>query len=333
MMARGLTGRAWLVWLAAAVLALAPLVFGDYWTGLLTQAVIFGGVAVGLDMLVGFAGMATLGHGAFFGLAGYGLALGVLRWGLNPWVAAGVGIAGSILVALVFAPLATRVRGLAFLTVTLAFGQVVWGLATRGGEATGGENGLPGIPRPALGPLDLGGADAFYLFTVACAAVLTFIVVRFAGSAVGLSLIGVRDNEQRMAALGYDTRRLRIVAFVVAAGVGAFYGALNAWFNGFVGPGTLDWRLSAQMLLSVVVGGAGSLWGPFVAGAGLHVLETYVAGATQRWPMVLGLLYIVTVVLLPGGIASLPGLWRGRRPGGGRPDGRRERRPRTVGTP
>ncbi len=92
MMARGLTGRAWLVWLAAAVLALAPLVFGDYWTGLLTQAVIFGGVAVGLDILVGFAGMATLGHGAFFGLAGYGLALGVLRWGLNPWVAAGVGV-------------------------------------------------------------------------------------------------------------------------------------------------------------------------------------------------------------------------------------------------
>ncbi len=306
-------GGGGVVFVAAAVLAAVPLLFGDYWTGLLTQAVIFGGVAVGLDILVGFAGMATLGHGAFFGLAGYGLALGVLRWGLDPWLAGGLGIVGSTLVAFLFAPLAVRVHGLAFLTVTLAFGQVVWGLATRGGAATGGENGLPGIPRPTLGPWDLAGADAFYLFVLGCAAVVTFAVVRLAASPVGLGLVGVRDNEVRMAALGYDVRRLRIVAFVVAAAVGAVYGTLSAAFNGFVGPGMLDWRLSAQGLLAVVVGGAGSLWGPFVAGAGLHVLETYVAGATQRWPMVLGALYVTSVVLLPGGLASLPSVWRNRR--------------------
>ncbi|MCC6313402.1 MAG: hypothetical protein IT337_05280 [Thermomicrobiales bacterium] len=296
-----------------ALLAIASWPLDAYWTGLLTQAVIFGGAAVGLDILVGFAGMASLGHGAFFGLAGYGLALGTLRWGVNPWLAAGIGIVGSTLVALAFAPLAVRVRGLAFLTVMLAFGQVVWGLATRGGSATGGENGLPGVPRPSLGPWDLSGAEAFYLFTLLMAVAAIYAVVRFAGSAVGQSLIGVRDNETRMAALGYDVRRLRIIAFVVAATVGAVFGALSAAFNGFVGPGSLDWRLSAQLLLSVVVGGAGSLWGPFVAGAGLHMLETYFAGTTQRWPLVLGLLYIVTVVLLPGGIASLPRLWRQRR--------------------
>lgn len=308
--------------LAGVVLALVPLLADDYWTGLLTQAVIFGGAAVGLDILVGYAGLPSLGHGAFFGIAGYGLALGALRWGLDPWLAAGLGVACSVAVALLFAPLAVRVRGLAFLTVMLAFGQVVWGLATRGGTFTGGENGLPGVPRPSLGPWDLAGTDRFYLFTVACATLVTALVARLAASPVGLSLVGLRENEIRLAALGYDPRARRIVAFVVAAAAGAVYGALNGFYNGFVGPGTLEWRLSAQLLLAVVVGGAGSLWGPFVAGAGLHVLETYVAGATQRWPMVLGALYIATVVLLPGGLASLAGRrWRTRR---------QERAPRPV---
>lgn len=296
-------------------LALVPLIASDYWIGLLTQALILGGVVIGLDLLVGFAGMASLGHGVFFGIAGYGVALGMLRWDLNPWIAALLGIATSIVVAVLFAPLAVRVRGLAFLTVMLAFGQVAWGLATRGGAFTGGENGLPGVKRPSLGLhfWNLADADGFYLFTVLCGVIVTVVIVRFAASPVGISLIGVRDNDVRMTALGYDVRMRRVVAFVAAAAVGAIYGSLNAFFNGFVGPGTLEWRLSAQFLLSVVIGGAGSLWGPFVAGAGLHILETYVAGATQRWPMVLGGLYVAGVVLLPGGLASLPTLVRRRR--------------------
>lgn len=308
-------GRDRWVLICGAALATLPLGLDDYWTGLLTQALLFGGLAIGLDILVGFAGMPTLGHGAFFGLAGYGAALGVVRWELNPWLAAALGIIGSTTVALAFAPLAVRVRGLAFLTVMLAFGQVAWGLATRGGAFTGGENGLPGVVRPSLGlgPWDLHDTDGFYLFALLCATAVTFAIVRFAASPVGVSLLGVRDNDIRMAALGYNVQARRVVAFVVAAGVGAIYGVLSAFFNGFVGPGALDWRLSAQLLLSVVIGGAGSLWGPFVAGAGLHVLETSIAGATQRWPMVLGALYVLSVVALPGGLASLPRLLRRRR--------------------
>jgi branched-chain amino acid transport system permease protein len=301
-----------LVLACAGVLALVPLVFGRYWTELLTQAVIFGAAAVGLDVLVGRTGLASLGHGAFFGLAGYGVALGVTRWDLDPWLAAGLGIAVAVAVALAFAPLAVRVRGLAFLTVMLAFGQVAWGLATRGGSFTGGENGLPGVHRPSLGIgfWDLGDPDGFYLFTLLCATAVTYAIVRFAASPVGLSLLGVRDNDRRMAALGYDVRARRVTAFCVAAAAGAVHGVLSAFFNGFVGPGSLDWRLSAQLLLSVVIGGAGSLWGPFVAGGGLHILRTYLTGETQRWPMVLGGLYVAAVVVLPGGLASLPVVWR-----------------------
>ena len=123
---------------------------------------------------------------------------------------------------------------------------------------------------------------------------------------MGISLRGLRDSDTRMAALGYNVKARRAVAFSTAAFVAAIYGTLNAFFNKFLGPGSLDWRLSAQMLLSVVVGGAGSLWGPFIAGGGLHVLKTQLVGETQRWPMVMGGLYIITAVFLPGGLASVP---------------------------
>lgn len=301
--------------LVALVLALVPLVAGDYWLGLLTQALIFGGFAIGLDILVGYTGMASLGHGAFFGLAGYGTALAITRGGIDPWIAAGIGVFISTLVAVGFAPLAVRLRGLAFLTVTLAFGQVVWGLATRWTSFTGGENGVPGIIRPTLrfAVWDLAEPAGFYLFTVLCAFVITIAVVRIADSAVGMSLLGIRDQETRMTALGYNVQARRATAFVIAAIVGALYGVLNAFFNKFIGPGAISWQLSAQMLLSVVFGGAGSLWGPFAAGAGLHVLKTYLTGATERWPMVLGALYVVTVVVLPGGLASLPAWLRTKR--------------------
>jgi len=293
---------------AAIALATVPLLFGNYWTGLLTQALIFGGIAIGLDLLVGLTGLPSLGHAAFFGLSGYGVAIGILRYDINPWLASVLGIVVSIAISAAFAPLAVRMRGLAFLTIMLAFGQVWWGMATRGGALTGGENGLPGVPRPSLGVgwWDLETTNGFYLFTLLCTAIACFVLVRVARSTFGASLLGIRDNETRMTTIGYHVAARRSVAFSIAAAAGAIFGVLSTFFNGYVGPGNLDWRLSAQFLLSVVIGGAGSLWGPFVAGGGLHILKTYVTGQTQYWPMILGALYVLAVVALPGGLASIP---------------------------
>lgn len=301
--------------IGAIVLCAVPFVFGNYWTGLLTQALIFAGVAMGLDILVGFTGLPSLGHAAFFGLAGYGTAIGIQRYDLNPWLGAVLGIVVSIAVAVLFAPLAVRMRGLAFLTIMLAFGQVWWGIATRGGSFTGGENGLPGIPRPSLGVSwwDLETTNGYFYFTLLCTALVCLVLVRIARSSFGASLLGIRENETRMTTLGYYVAARRAAAFAIAAGAGAVFGVLSAFFNGYVGPGTLDWRLSAQFLLSVVIGGAGSLWGPFVAGGGLHILKTYITGQTQYWPMILGGLYVVAVVVLPGGIASIPSMVRNKR--------------------
>ena len=301
--------------IGALLLCAVPFIFGNYWTGLLTQALIFAGVAMGLDILVGFTGLPSLGHAAFFGLAGYGTAIGIQRYDLNPWLGALLGIVVSIAVAVLFAPLAVRMRGLAFLTIMLAFGQVWWGIATRGGSFTGGENGLPGIPRPSLGVSwwDLRSTNGYFYFTLLCTALVSLLLVRIARSSFGASLLGIRENETRMTTLGYYVAARRAAAFAIAAGAGAVFGVLSAFFNGYVGPGTLDWRLSAQFLLSVVIGGAGSLWGPFVAGGGLHILKTYITGQTQYWPMILGGLYVLAVVALPGGIASIPGTLRNRR--------------------
>ena len=291
--------------LAGLLLAALPFITTSYWIGLLTQALIFGGFAIGLDLLVGYTRMPSLGHAAFFGLGGYGLAIAITKWQIAPWPAAVVGIVLSVGVAALFAPLAVRTRGLTFLTITLAFGQVVWGLVTRWTSFTGGENGIPGIPRPEQFLWDLNTIVGFYYFTLLVWIIHMIFATVVAGSAVGMSLLGVRNSDTRMAALGYNVQARRSIAFVFAAFSGALFGVLNAYFNKFVGPGSMSWQLSAQMLLSVVIGGPASLWGPLIAGGGLVILKNTLIGSTQRWPIVLGSLYVISVTVLPNGLASL----------------------------
>jgi branched-chain amino acid transport system permease protein len=292
---------------AAALAALAPILVDNYWIGLLTQALLLGGFALALDLLVGFTGMVSLGHAVFFGLAGYGTALSIVRWEVDPWLAAVMGIFLSLVVAALFAPLAVRVSGLSFLTVTLAFGQLFWGLVTRWTNVTGGENGIAGVVRPEWHAVwNLNDPIGYFYFVLACVLVGTLVLTRIARSPLGMSFRAIRESPDRAAALGYNVRARRAVAFLLAAAAGAFYGPLNTFYNYFVGPESLDWTFSATVLLAVVVGGAGSLWGPFLAAGALHITRIYLTGQTERWPLILGLLYVVSVVLLPRGLASLP---------------------------
>ncbi|MDX1414941.1 MAG: branched-chain amino acid ABC transporter permease [Candidatus Promineifilaceae bacterium] len=294
-----------LVFIGGLIMATFPFLMTSYWVGLMTQALIFGGFAVGLDILVGYTRMPSLGHAAFFGMAGYGLAIANTRWDIAPWPAAVIGIILAVAVAALFAPLAVRTRGLTFLTITLAFGQVVWGLVTRWTSFTGGENGIPGIPRPEQFLWNLDTVVGFYYFALLVWVVHMILATVFAGSAVGMSLLGVRNSDTRMVALGYNVQARRSIAFIFAAFSGALFGALNVFFNKFIGPGSLSWQLSAQMLLSVVIGGPASLWGPFIAGGGLVILKNTLIGSTQRWPIVLGALYVISVTVLPNGLVSL----------------------------
>jgi len=293
-----------------AVFLIAPVLLGAYWIGLLTQALVFGAVAAGLGLLVGYAGLPSLGHAAFFGLAAYGTAILTTKAGTDPMVAALIAIVGTTIVAAALAPFLTRLRGLGFITVTSAFGQVLWGIAVRGGSLTGGENGIVGIPRPNFVWDLLATETGFYIATVVLVAAGLLVISHIAHSPFGLSLLGIRDGEQRMTALGYDVNVRRSVAFTIAATTGAVFGVWFVFFNRFIGPSSLDWKLSAAFLLAVVIGGRASLWGPFFAGMLLTILETILTGQTNLWPMVLGILYVVTVLVIPDGIVSIGGRLR-----------------------
>ena len=286
--------------------ALAGLLLNSYWTGVVSQALMMGTAAVALDILVGWCGMASLGHAAYFGVAGYVLAVMATRYQMNPWLAALIGIVAVVILALAIGPLAVRTRGLAFLTVTLAFGECIWGVATDWRSVTGGSDGIPGVPRPNtfLG-LSLVNPRVFYLLCVIVAAVIFVVVYRFMRGPFGLQLRGVRLSELRLRSLGYDATRLRVAAFVISAAIIGVCGVVFTFFNQYVGTNTLDWRLSAQMLLAVVVGGPGTLWGPFVAGFGLFFVQIFATNVSQRWILILGFIYILSVLLLPRGIASL----------------------------
>ncbi|GAB4245821.1 MAG: branched-chain amino acid ABC transporter permease [Thermoleophilia bacterium] len=293
---------------AVLLVLIAQGVLNSYWLGILTLGLVFGLFAMGLDVLVGWCGLASLGHAAFFGTSGYVLAIMTTRWGVSPWVAAGLGVAAGTLLAALFAPLAVRVRGLTFLTVTLAAGQIVWGVALKWREVTGGSDGIPGVPRPELpGGISLMSSTNYFVLTGVVVFVVAAALSRVMAGPLGLQLNAARQSDLRLRSLGYHVGRLRVVAFVISAAVASVAGILVVFFNQFAGTNIVDWRLSAQMLLAVVIGGPGSLWGPFFAGFGLYLLQVAATNLTERWTLILGLLYITAVLVIPRGLGPVMG--------------------------
>ncbi len=298
--------RAWVPAAALGLLLVAvPRLLPRYAVDLVAQGMLFGIVGMGLDLLVGTLGMPSLGHAAFFGLASYGLAIPATRWGWGPWGAAALGLLAALAAAALFGAVAIRCRGVYFLVCTLAFSQVLWGAAVKWTGVSGGYNGIPGIPRPALLGWDLWDPDRFYYFVCAVFLAVAAALALFVASPVGVILRGIRESESRMRVLGYRTQRYRYLAFCVSAGVAGLAGILMASFNGFVGPDSLHWSLSAQTLLLVILGGAGTLFGPAGAGILLVVAQNLISAVTERWTLVLGLLYVATMLFAPRGMLAL----------------------------
>ena len=284
----------------SAALCAVPLVVPGYRTSLATEMLIFATLAMSIDVLAGYAGRTSLGHGAIFGIAAYVVLYYVTVAGGNAWVGAALGVGVATAAAVVFALLAIRTSGVYFLLITLALGMIVWGICLRWTSVTGGENGLRGSVRPSF----IVGPASFYYFVLAATALMTFAMWRFVHSPFGLTLRGIRGSESRMRALGYDVSLHLFVGFVVSGFFAGAAGVLYAFFNSFASPATVALAQSVAGLLMVLVGGVGTLVGSLVGSVAIISLENFVSFHTERWSMVLGLVFIVAMIFAPEGLVG-----------------------------
>jgi branched-chain amino acid transport system permease protein len=295
-----------LVAIVPLLCALAP-VMPPYTLTLLTEALIFGLFAMSLDLMVGYTRLYSFGHAAAYGLGAYATALMLLHLDLPLPLGILAGVALSIVVAVPIAWVCTKSTGVSFAMLTLAFAQLGYAMLYRFKDITGGSDGIGGIPR-AAGPFGLvvlqGKVGYFYLvlFCLVGSYLLCRTLVR---SPFGAVLAGIRENDTKMRALGYNTRAYKWAVVVVAYGFGSLAGALYAPFAGFVAPELLFWLVSGRVLIMVVVGGAGTLIGPIVGGALFLMLEHELSETTELWPLIFGSIFIAFVMLAPEGIWGL----------------------------
>ena len=295
-----------MLWSAVGVgLALLPLAHLRYVTTTLTEILIFALFAMSLGLLVGGVGLVSLGHAAFFGTAAYAAGLLSTRAGPALLLTLPGGVAAGTLAAFVIGIFALRATGVYFLMLTLAFAQMAHAVAHQWAWLTGGTNGLSGIPRPVVPGLDLAGPVSFYYLVLVIVAAATFLLRRVTVSPFGAALAGIRENEPRMRAMGYDTFGLKLAAFVVAGAAAALSGVLYAYYNGFVSPDELYWTRSGEVLVMVLLGGAGTLAGPAVGAAAVLLLQNVASSVTERWTLIMGAAFIAVVLAAPRGLAGL----------------------------
>jgi len=286
--------------LVIAVLAALPLMLSRYQVGLATEMLIYGVLAMSIDILAGFAGRTSLAHGAIFGISTYVVVYAVSHLGLSPALGFVLGVMAATAAAALFALVAVRTSGVYFLLLTLALGMIVWGICLRWTEVTGGENGLRGNLRVGL----LRDYQVFYWLVLGCAAAASFAMWRFVRSPFGLTLRGIRDSESRMRSLGYDVHLHLFIGFTVSGFFAGVAGALFAFFNSFVSPSTVVLAQSVQGLLMAITGGIGTLFGAFVGSFAILTLQNVVSSYTERWQTVLGLTFIFIMIFAPEGLVG-----------------------------
>jgi branched-chain amino acid transport system permease protein len=292
----------------AAVLALLaglPFLVGSFFVNLATQALYLGLFALSINLIAGYGGMVTLGQAGISGIAGYGLGVALVRLELPLAVAVVVALAVTVVVAAFFGLLAVHTSGVYFLMITLAEGMTVWGIAQRWTTVTGGDNGMRGIVRPPFAVEYW----RFYYFTLAvvgaCAAVIALIV----RSPFGLSLRGIREAQGRMGPLGYDVALHKLVAFTVAGAFAGVAGLLLAMYNSFFSPAAVHLKASADGLLMSILGGMGTLTGAFIGSTVFVIITNYMSGFLERWPTLLGLIFVLVILFAQDGIVGAWNRW------------------------
>jgi len=304
---------------------LVPLLGSRFYTFVATDIVILSLFAMSLNLLLGYTGLVSFGHAAYFGIGAYTCAL-LMKHANAPFVpsliAAGLMAAAA---ALLFGFFCVRLTRIYFAMLTLAFAQIVWAICFKWNDVTGGEQGLPNVPYPGLDWMGsvpvLGGfrvADHFYLCALSVVALCFAGLRRIVDAPFGRVLTVIRDNAERAQFIGVNVRAYQLAAFVLAGFFAGISGGLFGIFNRGVFPDFAFWTKSAEPLIMTILGGMGSFWGPAVGAAAFIVLNQQITSYTEYWPLTMGTVLIVLLFVFPGGIAgTLLGLLeRGRVPAG-----------------
>jgi branched-chain amino acid transport system permease protein len=291
-----------------ALLLLAPH-SSSYVIVLITHALVFAILAMSLDLLLGYTGLPSLGQAAYLGMGAYLTAILATRFqfGLEWtfWIVILLGILIGAATAALFGLFAVRAGGVYFLMITLALGMCVWGLAYRWNSLTGGDNGIVVPPRPQFG-IELSDDVTFFYLVFGFFVVSLGIMYVLVKSPFGRSLVGIRENELRMRVLGYNTWLHKYIVFIIAGGFGGLAGVLWAHTNGLVSPEDVILATSVDALLMVVLGGPGTLVGGAIGAAVVVFLRQYLSTIVPWWQYVLGGVYVLTILYLPGGLMGIP---------------------------
>jgi branched-chain amino acid transport system permease protein len=295
---------------AAACVAVPWIITNDYYVNLASQILIYALLALSLNLLLGYGGMVSLGHAAFLGLTGYSTILLVLA-GYDQLTTAVLSVVFSTACGALFGVLSLRASGIGFLMITLALGQIVWGIAYRANELTGGDNGITLPARPVPFGIDINPAANFYYFTLIVFAIALFCIWRLTRSPFGAALCGTRDQPRRMSMLGHNVWIIQWLTFVIASFWGSIAGMLYIYYNLFMSPHAISLQQSAEALLMAILGGASTLTGPIIGAIIITIVKNVVSTYIERWNILLGLIFVVVIMFMPNGL--VPGcrqLWR-----------------------
>ena len=298
--------------LALAGLACVPLAGADFYTELIAKTLVMAIFAMSLDLLVGFTGLVSFGHAAYFGIAAYAVALLSPKYeAASLWLVLPASVGLAALAALVVGLFVLRTKGIYFIMVTLAFAQMFF-YVFHDTPLGGGSDGLYLNVKPTaeIGgflPFDLDQPTHLYYFILAMLVLVYAFLARVLQSPFGRVLVGIKSNEHRMQSLGYVTFRYKLAAFALAGGLGGVAGFLYSVVFGFVTPELLSWHQSGNVLLMVILGGMGNLVGAVAGAFAFVAMQEVFSMWTKHWQLAMGLMIVAAVLFMPGGLAAVPG--------------------------
>jgi branched-chain amino acid transport system permease protein len=291
--------------IAAAVLLALPLALSQFWTFIAIEVLAFALYAVSFNVLLGYGGMLSFGHAAFFGVGGYTAAILLKKAGLPPGLAFALvpfaALLMSALVALVIGIFSVRRSGIYFAMLTFAFQMLLYTIALKATSVTGGDDGLTGLKPPGL----LAQPLYYYYFALAFVAGATYVLYRLVSSPFGFTLRALRANARRVQYVGVNVRAHQLAAFVASGAFAGLAGSLFALSTGNVFPGWLDWTASATPIVMAVLGGVHTFLGPALGAAVYVVLEVMISGKTEYWPLAMGVIIVALVLAMPEGLSGL----------------------------